>query len=96
MRSRSVGLVAIACEKRGRLSISIAFAVAIALVLLACHPAVGYMRTAQPCHAGGGCDLFQMCVDGYCAVPEGYPFGYPDSGRTSTSRHAAVSDDEGD
>jgi hypothetical protein len=65
------------------LPVAIAFGVAITLVLLACHAGVGYMMTGQPCHAGGGCPVTQVCVDGFCAVPETYLFGHADSGRPS-------------
>ena len=64
-------------------AIAIAFGVAITWVLLACHAGVGYMMTSQPCHAGGGCPVLQECVDGFCAVPETYLLGHPDSGRAS-------------
>lgn len=74
-------------------AVAMAIGALIALALLACHAETGYMITNQPCHAGGGCQLLQTCIDGYCAVSETYPFGR-DSKRTPG--YAATVSDAGD
>ena len=76
-------------------ALAIALGVAITWVLLACHAAVGYMKTSQPeAMQGSGCPVTQACVDGFCAVPETYLFGHPDSGSPSGS--SATLGDGGD
>jgi hypothetical protein len=54
------------------------------------HPATGYMITDQPCHAGGGCSVGQVCIDGFCARSEVYLFGDPARSRATSSGTGAT------
>jgi hypothetical protein len=65
--------------------ISVAFGSGLVLAgtILGCHAAVGTTTTGVPCHGGGGCDLFQSCVNGFCSRGEVYLLGHSDSGRPS-------------
>jgi hypothetical protein len=82
-------------NRRWHPSIATALGAAAGIALLGCHVARGYMKTDQPCHAGGGCQVGQACVDGVCALPEMYLYGFQDSGRTA-GYVRSVSDDGGD
>ncbi len=79
--------------RRSYFSIATTLGVAMTLGLLACHTGVGYMTSAQPCHAGGGCPIPQACVDGFCAVPEMYLGRHPER---TPGYAASVGDGGGD
>jgi hypothetical protein len=58
------------------------------------HPSTGYMTTDQPCHAGGGCGVGQVCIDGFCARSEVRLFGDPARSRAMSGTSATDGGDE--